>query len=454
MNEFLKEILRCPFCNSSFNNSDYSIFEDQGGYGILRCDCRAIPVVDSIPILSQRNLSATNVSVEYIMDLIGQKKFSDALLALLLPPPPSFLKYSPAIYKYVVELRAIRYVKRKILAYYVKKWTEEVTTKIANKNGTITARDIFDIHFNQSGLEWREAHNYFAFRFGQPRHIVALSLASVINHNNDPILDLACGFGHITFNLTQNKKNQPVIGIDREFFPLYIANKWMVPDGIFICSDVNDPLPFPDNIFAGMMCTDGIHYIKNKTTCIRESRRVCYDDGVIILSSSRNKLVKFSNTGMPLSPNGYLQLLQGLNYRMVSDNEILDRYFKKLKPNLEQSLPVDSLSPEPLISIVISEKDSYFIDHGELSEWPHAKGTLTVNPIYKATGGKNENGAVYNLAFPSPEYKNEHTECLKYMPKSVVVDSSLISSLPDVPYIPEVDDLVKKCFIIGVPEFY
>ena len=87
----------------------------------------------------------------------------------------------------------------------------------------MTACDLFDLYFRKSGLKMMHAYDYFVFRFGQPRHLVSLSLASLIRQPNKPILDLACGFGHLTRSLVQQAEGQQVIGVDRNFFGLYVA---------------------------------------------------------------------------------------------------------------------------------------------------------------------------------------------------------------------------------------
>jgi ubiquinone/menaquinone biosynthesis C-methylase UbiE len=102
----------------------------------------------------------------------------------------------------------------------------------------------------------RDPYSYYAFCFGQPRHLTALSLASLIDTPDKPVLDLACGYGHITRHLLPRAQDQPVIGVDHNFFSLYVAKGWMAPKAAYVCAGAEGPLPFPDDTFSTAFCSN------------------------------------------------------------------------------------------------------------------------------------------------------------------------------------------------------
>src|SRR5207248_451906 len=122
----------------------------------------------------------------------------------------------------------------------------------------LTAMDVIDLYYRQySGVE---TSNYFAFRFGQPRDLAALSLASLFNQTTGPILDVACGVGHLTHRFTHGQPLRPVIGLDRDFFRLFVASQFVAPGGSYVCAPADLPLPFDSSAFGGIFCSDAFHY--------------------------------------------------------------------------------------------------------------------------------------------------------------------------------------------------
>lgn len=86
----------------------------------------------------------------------------------------------------------------------------------------------------------------------------------MVPKNQKPILDLACGAGHILHFLTESRPVQQCIGLDRGFVSLYIAKKFIAPKGEFIYADTDMPLPFENNTFSGILCVDSFQYFVHR----------------------------------------------------------------------------------------------------------------------------------------------------------------------------------------------
>jgi SAM-dependent methyltransferase len=125
----------------------------------------------------------------------------------------------------------------------------------------VTVVDLLDCYYRQSSRSNVDAYEYVAFRFGQPRYLVALSFLSLVHRPPRPILDLCCGFGHITRGWVHRSHTQPVIGLDHNFFGLYVAKTCIALEADYICVEAYDPLPFADRTFSAVSCVDGFHAV-------------------------------------------------------------------------------------------------------------------------------------------------------------------------------------------------
>jgi ubiquinone/menaquinone biosynthesis C-methylase UbiE len=135
-----------------------------------------------------------------------------------------------------------------------------------------TAMEMIDYFYRQSLHS--EDYHYFSCRFGQPRHLAALALATLLPRSHMPLLDLACGFGHFMHYWRASPPAQQVVGVDRNFFQLYVARSWVAPRGDFVCADADQRLPFAAKSFGGVLCSDAFHYFLRRAQCAGEMRRV------------------------------------------------------------------------------------------------------------------------------------------------------------------------------------
>src|SRR5262249_37976394 len=206
-------------------------------------------------------------------------------------------------------------------------WREQITALLREHGNQLTACDLFDLHFRKS-RQWTDAYAYFAFRFGQPRHLVALSLMTLIRHPQRLVLDLACGCGHLTRSLVSQAQGQQVIGVDRNFFMLHVARNWIAPQAAYVCCEADAALPFPDGAFSTVFCSDAFHYFVNKAISIRELKRLTQDDGSIVLVTIRNSNVQHQHVCLPLPPEGLAALFGDMAHCLLSDSDILTCYLQ------------------------------------------------------------------------------------------------------------------------------
>jgi SAM-dependent methyltransferase len=314
----------------------------------------------------------------------------------------------------------------------------------------VTAYTVFDLFFGR----YRENFNYFYFRLGQPRHLVALSFASLIRQPTSPLLDLACGCGHITRSLLARAHGQPVIGVDNAFLGLYIAKRWIAPEAEYVCCIVDTSLPFADGTFSVAFCSDAFHYLANKASIMRELTRVTQPDGLMQLVWVHNALVRRPHDGLPLPPQGYQALLVDIPHRLIADDDVLRRYRQKQGPPLAHAAEARDLAQAPLLSIVASQRQETFQDYGTFQDWPHAEGRLTLNPLYAVEGRDALGNTHLRRVFPSVFYAEDHVECKDYLPETVEVPREVWTSHTAGKRTPQMERLIEQCVLLGAPDCY
>jgi SAM-dependent methyltransferase/uncharacterized protein YbaR (Trm112 family) len=443
MNACLLRRLCCPFCGGSLNASGNDQKRREPEYDILTCWCGRYPVVAGIPILKKD----PSGSINELVALIESDRPREALLALVAPNSPEL---APAWIRSLPSLRGIRRLKRLAHQRALRDWQQRAAMLLMDQEGQATAGALLDFYFRKQ----RENYNYFYFRFGQPRYLVGLSFASFIHRPQKPILDLACGCGHLTRSLVQRAQGQPVIGVDESFFGLYVAKHWIAPEAEYVCCKADRALPFSNGAFSVAFCSDAFHYFVNKAATIRELKRLTQHDGLIMVIRVHNARLRRPHSGRPLPPEGYQALAADIPHRLVADSDVLVRYRQKQGPALARPVDVRSLAQAPLLSLVASPRQEVFRDYGAFEDWPHAEGRLSLNPLYVA----EERNALGNLrlrrTFPSAFYEEEHLECKDYLPETVQVPPEVWANLTEGMRAPAVESLIEQCVVLGMPERY
>jgi len=437
----LENLLRCPFCGGPLNGMENNVTSNAMESGVLTCDCSRFPVVAGIPILKRDRIS------EQAMSLLEEGRYWEALLILIQPGGmllPSIWRLSSCL-PLGNQLRSFAHQKR------VQHWRDRIADLLHRMDSgeRVTVSELLEAYYSD-----KEHYHYFALRFGQPRYLVALSFTQLLRCPNKPILDVCCGQGHVTRSLVQQANGQRVIGVDRSFWNLYVAKRWIAPEADYVCCSADHGLPFAEKVFSAVFSSDAFHYIVDKRSCVQEFQRIM-EDGVIVLTWVHNKCVRVAHDGVPLSPGGYHALFQGIPHRIVADDEVLSRYFGKQGPNLSVQPDTALLNQTPLLSIVASTRQDIFREYGAFEEPPHAKGRLGINPLYTREMDQGENGNIrLHRRFPSRFYEVEHPEYKKYMPETVELSSTTLSDLAGERRTAAIEQLIDRCIVLGLPNHF
>jgi SAM-dependent methyltransferase len=452
MTSTLAALLRCPFCGGDLDRSGENYGGDMAGFAVLSCYCGRYPVVAGIPVLKKGVITPTGQTADDVVHLIEAGRHREALISMLMPRPPASATMAPSWLQRLPAIKGTGFLKSLAGQPAQHAWRKRALAFLTHLGDHVTACDLFDFHFCYLTGDGREPYSYYAFRFGQPRHLVALSLASLIQTPTRPVLEVGCGFGHITRSLTARAPDQLVIGLDHTFFGLYVAKHWMAPGAEYVCAEADTGLPFADGTFSVGFCSDAFHWFRHKATSFRELLRLTRDDGFVILATVRNGLLENHLYRGTLPPAGYQQLAEGISHCLIANSDILARYLKKHGPPLAQSTDLERLAPEPWLSVVAAHRPEILRDHGPFDDWPHAEGCLALNPLYTEAGHDSRGNVQLRRAFPSPWYEKENGECRQYQPDRVSISSTLLADLVAGKRTPEIETLIEQYVVLGMPE--
>jgi SAM-dependent methyltransferase/uncharacterized protein YbaR (Trm112 family) len=457
-------ILVCPNCAGTLA-LERAVAETTGeiASGILACGCSEFPVLGGIPIfkragrvdIMKQTLDAPEIrgpELSILLDLIRAGAAEDALLLLLTPPPPAVRRALG-----LVELLGER-AHGWLLGLLYGAWKRAARKQAPlflggsglESDRSTSALDAFDYYYRRSSVS--ELYNHFTHRFGQPRNLTSLDLAALLAVSDGPVLDVACGFGHTLHYWRTAQPARAVVGLDRNFFELYVAKRWVAPGAEYVCSEADMKLPFRDGTFRGAFCSDAFHYFLRKALCVDELQRVVGERGLIVLARVGNALVE-PREGYELDPDGYARLFSTMPRRLVADRELLRRYRDGRLPDLAAEPPAGALDGEKWISLVASRDPDVLRDHGRLDGWPHGCGRLAVNPLYRSSD-EDDGGVLLAFSFPSRWYAFENGACLEYMPETIRVGRETLSAIARGERSAAVEELVRQCVVLGLPARY
>lgn len=453
MNKFLLEALRCPFCSGKFTVTKGDAQADNWEYAVLSCYCERYPVVAGIPILRKGVLGAKGETTRTVSRFIQAGKNQEALLAMAMPPAPASAEFAPAWLQQLPQVKGMGRVRSLVGRVAIPRWTELAQEFLTAGPQGKTAKDYIEFHFVGSVLKETQL-SYFINRFGQPRHLVALSLMTLIESPRKPVLDFGCGFGHLTRHLPCRVGHQPIIGADYDFMRLYIAKNFVAPEAVYVCCNGDASLPFINEFFSVAYTSDALFIVTNKVICSGEIQRVTDRDGLIVVTGLRNRLVEPQKYTETMPWYTYEELFDSLPHRILAHAEILNRYVNKRGPALTRSSEKQTLDDEPWFSIVATKREELLVDRGPFADWPHAEGQLELNPLYQPVGAQG-NGAgetLYRHTFPSSWYEQEDGDCRKYEPESVSISSQILKDLSARKRTADMEELIAQCVIVGIPD--
>jgi SAM-dependent methyltransferase/uncharacterized protein YbaR (Trm112 family) len=479
-------LLACPYCTSPLRIGAVVEETPEGiEHGLMACDACGFdyPIVAGIVIiggpndrLDQREENSADLVIRgpRVVEVVEMMKAKDPVGALNRLLNPSALrgelfpdleafdraarpKATRIIAHKLDQVLGRRYrgmrrlAKRAVARVALPRARARLGAYLAQRGSELAAVDVLDLYYRRySGAE---VSNYFVYRFGQPRHLAGLGLAARLNNSDGALLDLGCGVGHLTHYFTSTRPGRTVLGADRDFFRLFVAKRYVAPAANYVCLPADAALPFPASALAGIFCSDAFHLFLHRAMTVREMRRVLADRGLIIVARFGNAAVE-PREGYELRVDGYRRLFAGLEHVVLGEEAMLQQYLQKRTPDLAHVESDAELEKQKWISVVASRTREAFTASEPFDSYPHAVGRLQLNPIYAIDGRSPAGDLDMHLEFPSEWYRFENQHYLKYAPEKVRVSGEVVRALEAREGHPELDELVRQCVVVGMPDRY
>jgi SAM-dependent methyltransferase/uncharacterized protein YbaR (Trm112 family) len=411
----LIELLRCPRSGQplSLDRAVSGPAEDGITHGVLMAEGNSYPIVAGIPLLRPGG-------ADDVVELVHAGRLRDATAAAVVAEMPA--SRARLLLEEAAQVRGLgRFlgpVERRVSR---RTKTMEVRHLFGDPPGDDLVADPLAALFLGGIRPSTEGYNYFRYRFGTPRYLVALALIDALGAPTGPVLDVGCGAGHLTWALTQ-RTAQPVIGVDPSFVQL-LAAKRLAPGAELICGD-GRALPLRDAAFDHVLSSDVLPYVHEKPSATREIIRVLAPRGRAVLTALRNARVAHVHGGEPLSPAAWLDLAADLpERRLLGDEEVLDLTLRGLAPG---GLGPDGAELSQTVSVVAAHEPLALFE-GAWPQAPHSIGPLAVHPLLTRTGATAE-GVEYRREFPSEAYHLDNRRLERYLPTRCVIPSAAVDA--------------------------
>ena len=133
-----------------------------------------------------------------------------------------------------------------------------------------------------------------------------------LSFNN--LLDVGCGTGNL-LSLINTRYDAQIAGVDLTPKMLNIARIKLGDDADLKVADSED-LPFEDNKFDMVICTDSFHHYPHPENVLKEIRRVLETDGMIIIADP------YTPTPLRQMVNLYFKLSRSGDVKIYSESDI------------------------------------------------------------------------------------------------------------------------------------
>lgn len=346
MTTFPLRLFACPTCSGSY---ELFLYGFQPAFGLLRCSCGEIPIVHSIPVFVKFPRQRR------VLEAIKEKDTREALLLTL------------ASFATNEEIRR----------------AGGCLTLGRPGGGRLAQLLDAPLVTFKGALETlctAEEHNYFFFRHCSGSFVSSLALQASVQETRSGVLDAGCGTGHLERVLCTRLPPGRIVGLDKRFHLLYLAKRFLAPEALFVCADLEQKLPFASGTFDTVLSVDSLNYVRRREAAVAELRRVATPDAVLINAWLHIKPAR-AVAEPPLSPAEIRRMMSARLYssrgmvRSLIEHRAVDLSTEADDARLQES--------EDVVTAVSSGRPELFRRH-EVPPFVSYR-TVQINPLYSAS---------------------------------------------------------------------
>jgi SAM-dependent methyltransferase/uncharacterized protein YbaR (Trm112 family) len=433
----LTSLLVCPLSGSPLELEAESATDGEVTWGVLHGPAGDYPIVAGIPIFTDIGGAA--------LDLVraGRHREAVAEAASGQLPPSGAARVTGTL----AALRPTSSAGRSLGRFVHDRTLRGATATLGRADGDLDA--LLRYRFLDSTGRSPEAYRYFRYRFGTPRHLVALAHLVASTPDRGTVLDLGCGAGHLTWCLSGLTGPGRTLGCDVDF-ALLLAARVLTPDVQLLCADAT-ALPIADAALTYVFSSDVFTFIQRKATAVREIERVLAPGGRVSITSLINAEQPHAFRGEPLGPGGWQALFSRFAADLRTDRDVLDAYLERR--GLSGVTPGDPtrLADGARLSVDGVRPGPPSPGHADPGPgWAHGRGTLAVNPLY-GVGTPDRGTRRFELQMPSSAFERDNADLHRYLPDRFAVTEDDLRSLRSGHPTARIDDLLARCAVLGLP---
>ncbi|MEJ2863170.1 class I SAM-dependent methyltransferase [Actinomycetospora flava] len=268
-----------------------------------------------------------------------------------------------------------------------------------------------------AGLGLGRVGDYFLHRDHDPSGLAVLALTAAHPPAGRPVLDLACGAGHLLRRLAQHGERE-LVGVDVVFAKLWLARRFVVPAHVdLVCADLAHPWPVPATEGTYVAAHDVLYFLDDPAAVLATAAGHAGPGGAVVAAHCHTP----GQPGHPRPPESWAALLPGAS--CYGEEELTAA---TLERRLPRSAPAEELADTEAVALARdlagAGGDSALLD-------PAPGAELRPNPLY-ADGVRR---------WPNPVWGGEYgPRAATYLPER----------RPD----PPPDDAVARRLLVDLPE--
>jgi len=428
------DVLRCPRSGQRLTLEVTESAGDDVVFGLLSSDAGTYPVVSGIPVFT----AAGRRAVDEVRAGRTLRATAEAFCATADGPRSrriaAAMSHSAAL-RGTVRLAGETLRRREV----------DAATELLGR-ADLGVLDILGGAFPSGRATMQDAHAYFRFRLGTPRHLVVLSVLEALPEPSGLVGDFGCGAGHLTWAVARRWPSARVVAMDLDFRLLLAARLMVGPGHALVCADITRT-PVASGSFEHTISSDVLSYVEDKWSVVREMERTLSVEGVLTVTSVKDAAAEHVFAGDPISVSAWRGLVEHLEHRVLADDQILARYHDG------KGLPVDDFEPVPgagqNVTLVASRRRLDLSGDWALLGWPHARGELGLNPLYRPAGG-----GTYERALPAGVYAKDNPALEDYLPPTVRLDAATLAAARRGERPAALDALVATTAVLAYPDAY
>ncbi|GAA4774447.1 hypothetical protein GCM10023200_03670 [Actinomycetospora chlora] len=220
-----------------------------------------------------------------------------------------------------------------------------------------------------AGLGLGRVGDYFLHRDHDPSGLAVLALTAAHPPAGRPVLDLACGAGHLLRRLARHGARD-LTGVDVVFAKLWLARRFVVPGHVsLVCADLAHPWPVPRAAGTYVAAHDVLYFLDDPAALLAAAAEHAGDCGAVVAAHCHN----LGQPGHPRPPEAWAALLPGaLAY---AEEELTSAALERRLPRPADAQDLGDTEAVALARGVGSAPEPSLLD-------PDPAAALVPNPLY------------------------------------------------------------------------